>query len=88
MRSRRLLTFLTRLALVLIAVFMAMGLCLAQMQNNGKSPAQTGPFRSPQNVMKMRSLTQAQREAAAARNAARIAEYKASHGKSQKGGGK
>ena len=64
---------LTRLALALAAIFWLASLGLAQMQG-GKSPAQTGPYRSPQNpYLKMRSITNAQRQAAAQRNAARRA---------------
>jgi len=73
MERRKNLTLL-RLVLVLAAVFWLAGQCLAQMQGGGKSPAQTGTYRSPQNpYLKMRSMTNAQRKAAAARNAARLA---------------
>ena len=65
---------LTRLILLATALFWAMGLGLAQMQSGGKSPAQTGPYRTPQSPnMRMRSMTMAQRKAAAQRNAARRA---------------
>lgn len=83
MERRKNSTFL-RLVLVLAAVFLIAGQCLAQMQGGGKSPAQTGAWRSPQNpYLKMRSMTAAQRKAAAMRNAARIAAYKKSHGNPQ-----
>ncbi len=79
MHKRRISLFI-RLALVPIALFLGIGLCLAQM-GGGKSPAQTGPYRSPQNpYLKMRSMTMAQRKAAAQRNATRVAAYKKTHG--------
>lgn len=71
MERRRNSTFL-RLVLVLSAVFWIAGQCLAQMQSDGKSPAQTSTYRTPQSpYLKMRSMTAAQRKAAAMRNAAR-----------------
>ncbi len=39
--SHRVLTLITRLALALIAVFMAVGLCLAQGQGNVKNKPKT-----------------------------------------------
>ena len=73
MERRRNSTFL-RLVLLLAAVFWLAGPCLAQMQAGGKSPAQTGRYRTPlEPSLRMRSMTMAQRKAAAARNAARRA---------------
>jgi hypothetical protein len=71
MKTRR-CRMLVRLVLVLATLCWGVGLAGAQMQKGGKS-AQTGPRRSPQNVMQMNKTTQAQRRAAAARNAARKA---------------
>ena len=63
---------LTRLILLVAALFCPVGLGLAQMQSGGKSPAQTGPYRTAQTPnTRMRSTTMAQRRAAATRNAAR-----------------
>jgi hypothetical protein len=60
-----------RLVLVVVfALFWVVGQCLAQTQ---QSPAQTGPFRSSQNVMPMQKTTNAQRRAAAERTASRRA---------------
>jgi hypothetical protein len=59
-----------RLILLLVALWWGVGQCLAQTQ---QSPAQTGPYRSPQNVMPMQKTTNAQRRAAAERTAARRA---------------
>lgn len=71
-----------RLLMLVLAVLMASGLCLAQGMGNGNGKGGnkaggaggpiTGPFRSPNNVMKMHSLTTAQRRAAAARNDDRV----------------
>ena len=61
---------LLRLLLLVAALWLGVGQGLAQM---GKSPGQTGPFRSSQNVMQMRRMTNAERQAAAQRNAARRA---------------
>ncbi len=73
MKKRKFLT-LVRLALALAAIFWVVGQCLAQM-GGGQSAAQTSKFRSPQAPwMRMRSMTNAQRQAAAQRNAARRAE--------------
>ncbi len=59
-----------RLVLVLATLCWGVSLASAQMKGGGRS-AQSGPFRSQQNVMQMNKTTQAQRRAAAARNAAR-----------------
>jgi hypothetical protein len=73
MERRKNLT-LWRLVLVLAAVFWLVGQCLAQMQAGGKSSAQTSRYRTPLDPsLRMRSMTMAQRKAAAARNAARRA---------------
>ena len=59
------------LILVAIALFWGVGQYHAQTQ---QPPAQTGPYRSPQNVMPMQKTTNKQRRAAAERTAARRAE--------------
>jgi hypothetical protein len=55
--------------LTLLALFLPVNLGLAQeqMQKSGKGPQPEVPFRSPNNVMKMHSITNAQRRAAAKR---------------------
>ena len=61
---------LVRFVLALAALCLGIGLASAQTPMGGKT-AQTVPYRSPQTTMKMRSTTNAQRRAAAARNAKR-----------------
>ena len=65
--DRRRSSTVMRLVLLATALFWGLGQARAQ------SPAQTGPFRSSENVVKMRNMTNAKRKAAAERTAARRA---------------
>lgn len=62
---------LVRFVLALATLCLGIGLASAQAPMGGGKAAQTGPYRSADTIMKMRSTTNAQRRAAAARNAKR-----------------
>ncbi len=55
------------LALAATILFRGIGIGQAESMNGSKSQATTGPFRSEQNVMPLRRVTNAQREEAAKR---------------------
>lgn len=82
-------SLISRLLMLVLAVVMASGLCLAQSMGKDNGPkangAQTGNFRDPNNVMKMRQMTMKQRRAAATRNAERRAKHQQQKGNAMTG---
>jgi hypothetical protein len=71
-QARKIFLVVAVVLLVLAAAFSPGNQCLAQQKTTNKT-AQTGPFRSPQNQIQMRRMTDAERRAAAERTAKRRA---------------
>ncbi len=65
--NKPILFLLMILALAATTLFRGIGIGQAETMSGSKSPAVSGPFRSEQNVLPMRSVTNAQREEAAKR---------------------